>query len=90
MPPQTIYKNAGDLSSGGSDLYKILDSINADGLRKRVINSKESPIGAIFLLKADHGLIEAQKVTVEHVKTDASGAALPVFGADPVEIPEKP
>ena len=69
-------------------LKKNLEAIQADGLRQRVINPKESPIGAIFLLKADHGLVEAQKVTVEHVKTDASGAALPVFGADPVQIDE--
>lgn len=78
------------LTSGGVDILKMLDDMNADGLRKKAINPKESPIGAIFLLKADHGLIEAQKVQHEYIKTDASGAALPVFGSDAAEISEKP
>lgn len=82
------YKAAPGVTSARDEILKILDGIQADGLRKRVINPKESPIGAIFLLKADHGLIEAQKVQHEYIKTDASGAALPVFGADPVQIDE--
>lgn len=81
-------KNNGVLTSGGVDLFKMLDDLNADGLRKKAVNPKESPIGAIFLLKADHGLVEAQKIQHEYIKTDASGAALPVFGADPVQIDE--
>lgn len=71
-------------------LHKTLEKIQADGLRQRVINPKESPIGAIFLLKADHGLIESQKVTHEYIKNDGSAAALPVFGQNMEEIPEKP
>lgn len=76
------------VSPGSIDLHKRLSDIQANGLRQRVINSKESPIGAIFLLKADHGLVEATKVQHEYIKTDASGAALPVFGVDPVQIDE--
>lgn len=77
-----------ELTSTRTDLIKMLDGIQADGLRRVVIDGKRSPIGPMFLLKADHGLVEAQKMTIEHVKTDASGAALPVFGADPVQIDE--
>lgn len=83
-----LYMDGCGVTSERMQLKKNLEAIQADGLRQRVINPKESPIGPIFLLKADHGLVEASKVTVEHVKTDASGAALPVFGADPVQIDE--
>jgi hypothetical protein len=72
------------------ELFKKIEQLQADGLRRRVINPKESPIGAIFLLKADHGLQETQKVTHEYIKNDGSAAALPVFGQNTEEIPEKP
>ena len=78
------YKGVG-VTSERDEILKILETIQADGLRKKVINPKESPIGAIFLLKADHGLVEAQRVQHEYLKPDASGAALPVFGSyDPI------
>lgn len=82
------YKGAPGVTSERDDILKMLEGIQADGLRRVVIDGKRSPIGPMFLLKADHGLVEAQKMTIEHVKTDASGAALPVFGADPVQIDE--
>lgn len=69
-------------------LHKTLEKIQADGLRQRVINPKESPIGAIFLLKADHGLVEATKVQHEYIKASETAAALPVFGADAPGLPE--
>ena len=69
-------------------LYKTLTQIQADGLRQRVINPKESPIGAIFLLKADHGLCEASTVRHEYIKTTDSAEALPVFGASDA-LPDK-
>lgn len=78
------------VNPGSIDLHKKLSRIQADGLRQRAINPKESPIGAIFLLKADHGLQETQKVTHEYIKNDGSAAALPVFGADLDGLPEKP
>ena len=62
-------------------LHKMLEKIQADGLRQRVINPKESPIGAIFLLKADHGLVEATKVQHEYIKPSETAQALPVFGS---------
>ena len=34
----------------------------------------------MFLLKADHGLIEATKVQHEYIKPEETGAALPDFG----------
>jgi len=61
-------------------LHKTLERIQADGLRARALNGKESPIGAIFLLKADHGLVEAQTVRHEYIKSNETAAALPVFG----------
>lgn len=69
-------------------LLKKLEQIQADGLRARVLNPKESPIGAIFLLKADHGLVEATKVQHEYIKASETAAALPVFGADAPGLPE--
>lgn len=83
-------KDGSSVTPGGLDLFKKIESLQADGLRRRVINPKESPIGAIFLLKADHGLVESQKVTHEYIKNDGSAAALPVFGQNMEEIPEKP
>ena len=85
-----LYMDGCGVTSERMQLKKSLEAIQADGLRQRVINPKESPIGAIFLLKADHGLVEASRVQHEYIKADASGAALPVFGSDAVEIPEKP
>ena len=66
----------------------MLEESQADGLRRRVLNPKESPIGAIFLLKADHGLVEAQKIQHEYIKTSETAAALPIFGADAPGLPE--
>ena len=62
-------------------LRKTLDDIHAAGLRSRALSSKESPIGAIFLLKADHGLIEATKTIHETAETTARPDALPDFAA---------
>ena len=76
------------MTSERDKLLQKLDKIQADGLRQRVINPKESPIGAIFLLKADHGLVEATKVQHEYIKNDGSAAALPVFGSDVAGLPE--
>ena len=86
MDAKTIY--ALGVTPGSIDLNKTLDKINADALRKRVINPRESPVGAIFLLKADHGLVEATKVQHEYIKTDETGAALPDFGKFS-ELPDK-
>lgn len=82
------YRSGDGVTSERDKLLQKLDKIQADGLRQRVINPKESPIGAIFLLKADHGLIESQKVTHEYIKNDGSAAALPVFGADLDGLPK--
>ena len=76
-----LFDNRGGVTSERASLLQKLDKIQADGLRARVINPKESPIGAIFLLKADHGLQETQKVTHEYIKSDNDAAALPVFGS---------
>jgi len=76
-----LYNEACGVTSERLHLRKNLETIQANGLRQRVINPKESPIGAIFLLKADHGLVEAQKVTHEYIKRDSSGENLPVFGS---------
>lgn len=62
-------------------LRKTLNDIQADGLRARALSPKESPIGAIFLLKADHGLIEATKTIHETAETTARPDALPDFAA---------
>ena len=70
------------------ELNKTLEKIQADGLRRKVLNGKESPIGAIFLLKADHGLVEATKVQHEYIKQDNNSNNLPVFASDPLEIEE--
>ncbi len=84
------YRSGDGVTSERDKLLQKLDKIQADGLRQRVINPKESPVGAIFLLKADHGLQETQKVTHEYIKNDGSAAALPVFGQNMEEITEKP
>ena len=60
-------------------LAKSLKAIQADGLRARALSSKESPIGAIFLLKADHGLVEATKTIHETATTIIKPDALPDF-----------
>ena len=75
------YRTPEGVNSPRDELLKTLDRIQADGLRKRVLNPKESPIGAIFLLKADHGLVEASKVQHEYIKSSETAAALPVFGS---------
>lgn len=62
-------------------LAKTLKDIQADGLRQRVVSPKESPIGAIFLLKADHGLIEATKTIHETAENTTRPDALPDFAA---------
>ena len=69
------------VTSGGIDLYKMIEDKQADGLRRVVIDGKRSPIGPMFLLKADHGLIEATKVQHEYIKTGENVAALPDFGS---------
>lgn len=84
------FNNSDGVTSARADLLKKLNDIQADGLRRKILNSKESPIGGIFLLKADHGLVEATKVQHEYIKNDLCAADLPVFGPDPDEIPEKP
>ena len=81
-------KDADWVTSGSIDLFKRIEAIQADGLRRRVLNPKESPIGAIFLLKADHGLVEAQKIQHEYIKSSETAAALPVFGSDAPGLPE--
>lgn len=60
-------------------LHKTLTQIQADGLRQRVINPKESPIGAIFLLKADHGLSETQTIKHEYLKAEITAESLPLW-----------
>ena len=72
------------------ELKKKLEQIQADGLRKRTLDTKASPVGAIFLLKADHGLVEATKTIHEYEKPAGSAAALPVFAETAPGIPEKP
>ena len=75
-----LYKTGADLTPERVQIYKNLKKIQENGLRRRVINPKESPIGPMFLLKADHGLIEATKVQHEYIKPEETGAALPDFG----------
>lgn len=75
-----LYKNGQGLTPDGIQIYQKLKKIQENGLRRRVINPKESPIGPMFLLKADHGLIEATKVQHEYIKPEETGAALPDFG----------
>lgn len=87
---QTFYNMRDGVTSPRVELFKRIEQIEADGLRRRVIDPKGSPIGPMFLLKADHGLIEATKVTHEYIKNDGSAAALPVFGSNLEEISEKP
>jgi hypothetical protein len=77
---QTFYNLRDGVTAERIALFKKIEEIQADGLRRRVLNPKESPIGAIFLLKADHGLIEAQKVTHEYIKTGETAESLPDFG----------
>jgi len=79
MNSKTLY--ALGVTPDSIDLNKMLDKINADALRKRVINPRESPVGAIFLLKADHGLVEATKVQHEYIKDGPNAGALPDFGS---------
>lgn len=74
-------KDADGVTPESVDLFKMIEQKQADGLRRRVLNPKESPIGAIFLLKADHGLVEASKVQHEYIKSSETAAALPVFGS---------
>ena len=74
-----IYKSGSGVTSGGIHLVQKLQEIQADGLRRRVINPRENPVGAMFLLKADHGLVEASKVQHEYIKTDNKADLLPVF-----------
>ena len=71
------------VTPGSIDLHKTLKQIQADGLRARALNGKESPIGAIFLLKADHGLVEAQTVRHEYIKSNETAGALPTFDGIP-------
>lgn len=78
------YRTPEGVTSERDKLLQKLDKIQADGLRHRVINPKESPIGAIFLLKADHGLVEAQTVRHEYIKSNETAAALPSFGDLPI------
>ena len=70
------------------ELYKIIKQVSRDGLNKRLIDCKGSPVGAIFYSKAVEGYQESQTIKHEYIKTDASGAALPVFGCDAVQISE--
>ena len=79
MDSKTLY--ALGVTPGSIDLNKRLDEINADYLRKRAIDPRVSPVGAIFLLKADHGLVEATKVQHEYIKDGQTGGALPDFGS---------
>ena len=77
-------KDGDGVTSRGVELFEKIEGLQADGLRRRVINPKESPIGAIFLLKADHGLVEAQTVRHEYIKSNETAAALPSFGDLPI------
>ena len=81
-------KDSNRLTPGGVDIYKTIEQQQADGLRRIAIDGKRSPVGAIFLLKADHGLVEATKVQHEYIKNDGSAAKLPFFSSDPLEIEE--
>ena len=77
---QWLYKtDSAGVTSERVVLAQKLSEIQADGLRRRVINPRENPVGAMFLLKADHGLVEASKVQHEYIKTDNNAASLPVF-----------
>ena len=78
------------VTPGRVDLFKRITAIEADGLRRRVIDPKGSPIGPMFLLKADHGLIEATKVQHEYIKADAGAAVLPSWDGSGALIDEKP
>lgn len=88
LSQEYLYKSGSGVTPDGIQLLQKLQQIQADGLRARVLNPRESPVGAIFLLKADHGLVEATKVTHEYIKTDETGAALPDFGSFS-ELPDK-
>lgn len=85
-----LNKSMQDLSPACIHLRKKLHEIEGGGLRMRTINPKESPVGAIFLLKADHGLVEATKTIHEYEKPSGAAAALPVFAETVPGIPEKP
>lgn len=76
---QSFYNLGESVTPGRIDLYKRIKEIEADGLRRRVLDPKSPPIGAMFLLKADHGLVEATKVQHEYIKTEKTAAALPVW-----------
>ena len=78
------------VTPGSIELHKRLIEIQANGLRQRVINPKESPIGAIFLLKADHGLVEASRVQHEYIKPSENIQSLPDLGGFSSLSPEKP
>jgi len=43
------------------DIYKAIRSIEKEKLENRLINNDSNPTGTIFLLKANHGLIEEDK-----------------------------
>ena len=58
----------------------MIEEKQADGLRRVVIDGRRSPVGPMFLLKADHGLIEATKVQHEYIKTVENVGSLPDFG----------
>lgn len=70
-----------ELTPGCIDLYKMIEEKQADGLRRVVIDGRRSPVGPMFLLKADHGLIEATKVQHEYIKTVENVGSLPDFGS---------
>lgn len=84
-----LYTKTGpELTSERIGLKKKLEQMQADGLRMRTMDPKASPVGAIFLLKADHGLIEATKTIHEYERTGETAAALPVFGSDALLLSE--
>ena len=78
------------VTSRGLDLFKRIEGLQADGLRRRVIDPKGSPIGPMFLLKADHGLVEATKVQHEYIKSNETAAALPVWDESGTLLTQNP
>ena len=78
---QWFYAVCEGLTPGGIDLAKLLHQIQEDGLNSRILNSKESPIGAMFLQKCINGYSETQTIKHEYITGSGSASALPVFAS---------
>ncbi len=72
-------ENGDGVTSSEIDLYKKVRAVCRAGLNARLLDARQSPVGAIFYSKAVEGYQETQTIRHEYIKSVKTAADLPIF-----------